>query len=245
MRGHDEECVQGTDTITAIQLLDRLLVTGEGNHTASIRAIDLIAADRDRLLAQVYMRTYGHRLESTVQCSHCGEPFDLEFSLQELLDSLQAEARTMDIQEEPGGIYRMPDGRRFRLPTGEDECAVWHLPAEETERELMARCLVEGDMVAEPEVVQQAMQEVAPVLDLDLGARCPTCEETQSVHFDIQAYLLTALMSEREHTAQQVHLLASAYAWTLQEILSLSRSQRRRYAALIRAEYSAPREGYE
>jgi hypothetical protein len=242
--GYDEDSVSSTETMTAIQLLDRLLVNGPGTHIDPGSAVNLTASDRDRLLASVYMRTYGPCIESTVRCEHCGDPFDLDFSLHELVDGLRDMDRTAAVEKEPAGVFKLPDGRRFRLPTGEDEYAVWHLPPDKAESELLARCVVEGDPTVEPEAVQAAMREVGPVLDLDLDARCPECGEIQIVHFDIQSYLLTALKSERKQLSQEVHRLATAYGWSLPDILGLARSQRRTYVALIEAEAPRPQRWY-
>ena len=242
--GYDEESVGGTDTTTTIQLLDRLLVDGPGTTIGPGAAAKLTAVDRDRLLAALYARTYGHRVESTVHCRHCGEPFDLDFHLSELLDSLKAGEVSVAAEEETDGVFALPDGRRFRLPTGEDECAVCHLPAGEAEGALLARCLVEGDPAVEPGIVQQAMQEIAPVVDLELNAHCPECGETQPVRFDLQSYLLSALMAERRQLAWEVHRLAVAYGWNLQDILALPRSQRRTYVALVEDEMARSRRRY-
>jgi hypothetical protein len=236
--GHDEESVRGTDTATAIQLLDRLLVDGPGVTIGPGCAAKLTAADRDRLLAAIYMRTYGPRIESTLRCHHCDELFDLDFYLQDLLNSLQGSGITAD------GVLTLTDGRRFRLPTGEDECAVSHLPSIEAEQELLARCTVEGDTAADPEAVQAAMDAVAPVLSLEMDARCPECGESQPVHFDIQSYLLSTLESEQERLVREVHRLATAYGWSLAEILGLPRRRRRAYAATIETEMVSQREWY-
>lgn len=244
IRGYDEDSVRGTDIMTAIRLIDRLLVDGPGTDVGPGSAAKLTAADRDRLLAAIYMRTYGPHIESTVRCDHCGDPFDLDFSLQELLGDLRDTAKTSVVEMGPDGVFKLPDGCRFRLPTGEDEYAVGHLPPAKAESELLARCVVEGDPTVEPEVVQAAMEEVGPVLDLDLDARCPECGEVQSVHFDIQFYLLSALKSERKQLAQEVHRLATAYGWSLPDILGLARSRRRTYVALIEAEAPRPQRWY-
>jgi hypothetical protein len=238
--GHDEESVCDTDTLTAIQLLDRLLIDGQGVTIGPGCAAKLTAADRDRLLAAVYMRTYGPCVESTLHCRHCDEPFDLDFYLQDLLDSLQGS----ESAAEKDGVFTLDDGCRFRLPTGEDECAVRHLAPGEAERELLARCTVEGDAAANPDAVQAAMDAIAPVLSLEMNAHCPECGECQPVHFDIQSYLLSMLESEQEQFVREVHRLATAYGWSLEEILGLPRRRRRAYVALVEAEIAGQQEWY-
>ncbi len=79
------------------------------------------------------------------------------------------------------------------------------------------------------------MAEVGPILDLDLEATCPECGARQAIHFDICAHLLGALASERLWLAHEVHTIASAYGWSLAEILGLPREDRRVYVRLIEA----------
>jgi hypothetical protein len=239
--GYDEEAVHGADTISAIQLLDRLLIAAPGTSLQPGSAARLTAADRDRLLAAVYQQTYGPRIEGTVPCTRCGTAFDLDFSLPDLLADLGSRPRTTGVEKGPAGVFVLPDGRCFRLPTGEDEYAVWHLPPDEAEKSLLARCMVEGDATAEPAAVQAAMWEAAPLLDVELEARCPECGEVQPIHFDLQSHLLSALLSERQQLTREVHRLATTYRWSLPDILGLARSQRRALVALIEAEAAPTR----
>lgn len=239
--GYDEAAVADTGTHTALQLLDRLLVEAPHTHVGPGDAAALTASDRDRLLAAVYRRAYGDHITGTVHCIHCGDPFDLHFSLPALLDSLRQEAASADVQRTPDGAFALPDGRRFRLPTGQDEMAVAHLPAAEAEHTLLARCLLEGDATKTPEAVQQAMEQVGPVLHLDLKGKCAACGEYQPIRFEMQSYLLRAIASERRRLAGEIHLVASTYGWALQDILGLPRSQRQMFAALIEAERDGAR----
>ena len=77
--GHDEEAIGGTDTEAALGLLDRLLVDAPGVIIGPGHAAELAAPDRDRLLAAVFRAAFGPRVESTVPCAACQEPFDLDF----------------------------------------------------------------------------------------------------------------------------------------------------------------------
>jgi hypothetical protein len=236
INGEDEDLVEGTSTAVAIQLLDRLLTAEAGAALGPGDAVKLTAPDRDRLLAFVYARTYGSRIDSTANCKHCGKPFDLDFSLDTLQANLAQNRRDAAIELEDNEVFRLPDDRCFRLPTGEDELAVFGLSSEEAQSELLARCLVNGDPNDNPETIQDAMQKMAPILDLELDAICPECDHKQSVHFDIQSYLLTAIKQERNRLMHEVHRLASAYGWSLDEIMSLARNRRRALASLVEAE---------
>lgn len=238
LNGFDEQSVCRTDTATAISLLDRLLMRGPGSVSEDFKAIDLTASERDRLLACVYEQTFGPRIESTSRCSFCESPFDLTFTIESLLAAFDPVASQSAAKPEPGGAFHLPDGLRFRLPTGADELAAAGLPLEEAELVLLQRCVLEPEKDIDVEAVQQAMADIAPVLDVDIDAQCPECGGKQSVRFDVQFYLLRALEQQRKQIAREVHRLAVAYGWSLNEILGLSRSQRKAFVEFIEAEFS-------
>lgn len=240
LAGFDEQMVTDTHTATAIELLDRLASPVAGSDGAPWTAAALTASDRDRLLAQVYADNYGRKVQSTARCGHCASLFDLEFDIHKLMRVLDAPAPVM-AQPLADGTFRHHSGIRFRLPTGEDEIAVTNHAAAEAAHALLQRCLVEDPGTLSEEAlaaVEEAMEEVGPVLDLDLDAKCPECGKQQPVHFSVQFYLLRAIEQGWKQAAREVHLLARAYGWSLPEILDLPRSQRRTLVELIEAERS-------
>ena len=233
LNGLDEQCIRDVSTATAIALLDRVV---EARPGASWRAAQLTAADRDRLLAAIYRATYGERIASTPRCPNCGNLFDLTFALDDLLAAVDlvppGVADTL-----PDGTFRAPGGAHFRLPTGEDELAVAELPPEGAELALLERCLLDASADADTrKAVEDALEAIAPVLDLDIGTTCPECGVHQTVHFDVQFYLLRAIAQERPIIAREIHRIAAVYGWSLQEILGLSRSERRQFVELIESE---------
>ncbi len=234
-RGRDIERVRDTGTGTAIALLDGLLLDDEGTTGGPWEAAALTAADRDRLLAALHRELYGARIDGTWTCAACQAPFDLDFDLDALLASLEDRVLPEGMTADPAGGWRLPDGRRFRLPTGADELAVAGLPEEAGAQALLERCVLEGSAADDPLAVGAAMEAVAPISSLALDARCPECGADQSVPFDLQHYVLARLAHERCCLPQQVHCLALAYHWSLRETLDLPHDQRLRYVALAEA----------
>jgi hypothetical protein len=232
--GADEESVSSGGTLAALGLLDRLLTDGPGASVRPGDAARITVTERDLLLARVYRAAFGVRIEGTLPCVGCGEPFDLDFDQDDLVAGVLA-ARD-GLSALPEGVYAAPDGRKFRLPTGEDELAVWGLPPEEAARALLRRCVIEGDPGRDEEAMAQAMERAGPVLDVDLRAVCPECGREQTVRFSMQGYLLAALERDSRKLAHEVHRLAAAYSWSLGEILSLRRRRREALAALAAGE---------
>lgn len=235
LSGREEAAVSGTRTLDAIHLLDGVVVETGGATVPGGTTAALATADRDRLLAAVYLDAYGPRIESTVGCPACGAPFDLDFELEALMAALGVAHPAETPAGGDPGAPALPDGTRLRLPTGEDELAVAALPPDEAMETLLRRCLDGGDGEAgdppSPAAVEDAMASAAPVVDADVDGRCPECGENATFRFDLQRYVLAALVRERERLAEEIHILASAYGWNLADILGLPRDRRR---ALIR-----------
>lgn len=244
LTGHDERGVQDATTRSAVDLLQRLVDwPGESNA----RADELAAPDRDRLLAAVYQRAYGKKVQSTAVCGACSSPYDLSFFLDDLMAALDRSAESAASQVLPDGTFRMPSGLRFRLPAARDELEVSLLPSEEAEQALASRCLLEfpadedSSTADSLKLLEAALEEVAPALDVDIDTACPECGARQMVRFDVQFYLLRAIEQERPQVALEVHRIASAYGWSLDEILTLGRAERRMLAQIIDGETAARR----
>lgn len=233
LRGRDQQLARGADTAVALRLLDSLLVAAPGTSLQPGMAARLPAADRDRLLAEVYLTTYGPRIAGTLVCATCGQRFEIDFDLPSLCAALPVQVMPGSGEVDGHLTYRLDDGRIVRLPTGEDELAVWHMAPVDAFQNLLRRCVMEGEWSADPGAVAAAMQAIAPLLDTELDARCPECGTVNAVAFNIQHYLLEAIAAEQPRLNLEVHRIASTYGWELATILDLPRSERRAYVALI------------
>jgi hypothetical protein len=237
LTGRDEYSVEGSDTANAISLLGNLLRVV--SNATTVHAADLVASDRDCLLAAVYKRAFGDRIESTLSCARCDQPFDLNFSLVQVMESVSKRQQARELIDLEKGYFKTPKGTRFRLPTGNDELAVVGLSPEEAETLLLSRC-AEGDEWQEERIdLEDLLTQVAPLIDLELVARCAECGHLHTVQFDIQTYLLGAIASERRRLLSDINCIAGAYSWSLDEILSLTRSDRRHLVELIENQYAA------
>lgn len=237
LTAQDELGIADSSSIGAIQLINSLSQHALSDTKQPFRAETLVSADRDSLLAAIYKKTYSDLLQSTLHCTACKAPFDLDFSLTALINYIQ-QSRNQDIAYEAkeDGSYELPDGTYFRLPTGEDELAVAGLPPQYSVTFLLEKCVQKGDINLVGQQVQAAMAQIAPVLATEIAAHCPECGHPQEVYFDIQSFLLSRLMQEKRQILWEVHRLASVYHWTHSEIMSLPRSLRKSYVSLIDAE---------
>lgn len=233
LRGQEELAVSGPGIREAIHLLNLLMETEE---IARVSAEKIATADRDRLFAAVYKSTYGPSIGSTVNCRACRERFDIDFSLDDLNNHLGGKTNGATAEQLEDGTYRLPSGCRFRLPVGEDELAAADAPAERAVEILLERCILKGDPVEHAEPVQEAMEQLAPVWQMELQAVCPECGAEQLFRFDMQSFLLNRLKNDRNRTSWEIHRLAAAYRWSHREILDLPRSLRQMYVQYIEAD---------
>ncbi len=235
--GRDEDVAAGNPSLVATELLDRLIVESPSATVKPGDVWSLPLTNRDWLIAALFLREYGPRIDSQAACESCGETFELSFRLDELMTELLSQAEDAAVEgPDADGAYALRSGLRFRLPTPEDERAVAALPAEAATARLLERCLVtagSGDMTAP---IEDAMSRIAPLLDLDLAARCAACGAAQSVRFDVASYFIHALERERPILAREIHSLASAYHWPWTEIVDLPRAVRRAHVELVEAE---------
>jgi hypothetical protein len=217
LSGNDVLAIDADDTRAALRLLERLFEPGADPR-------ELTAPERDRVLAEVYVRNYGDRIQSEPRCGKCGVKFDVDFRLSELVESTwpTAPPRRLDIDEV----------RYLRVPNGGDELAVRGLPGSGALEALAARCTrarTSDSPSSSPIPVAEMstlLEQTAPVLDLELGAGCPECLAHNDLGFRIQSYLLQRLLAERRQLPRQLDRLARAYGWSATEILSLPRTTR-------------------
>ncbi|CAN5745185.1 hypothetical protein BH09MYX1_BH09MYX1_08530 [soil metagenome] len=217
--GEDEESVADVDSLSAIDLLDRLLVAGRGADVEPGTAADLTISERDFALAWVLIATFGPLVRETVRCGQCSSKFDFELDV----DALVRHRRE-------GATSHLSSTLGFRLPTGMDELAVAGMAEADAERALLARCGVADD--ADVSAILGTMESAAPLLDAELLAGCPECAAPNSVAFDVQSHLLGAIVRERTVRAHEIHRLTMGYGWSLTEILRLSRSRRQTFNLL-------------
>jgi len=231
--GRAELGVTGPDSRSAIALVDAVLQPGpRPSYAPPGSARSLAVADRDRVLVSVHQDLYGDHIATTLTCRGCGDRFDLDFRLDELVSHCEPEPA--DPQDEP---WRIGD-LEFRPLTGEDELAV--LGDQDPGEALFRRVTADADAASGPPHqarpdVADALGRLAPPVAAPIGAACPECGAGQSVDFDIQGFLLARIMGDRLRLWRAVHQIAATYHWARADILALGRRERETYAEAITA----------
>ena len=163
--GRDELDANLRTPTSATRFAANLVVETPGAAVGPADIWALTLSDRDRILAAVYSSAFGHDVESVVTCETCTQAFEVRFSLDELVKSLQ-DRKDLEVQgPDADGIYALRDGRRFRLPTADDERAMAGMDPARAVAELVVRCTIDGQASEDLEALQAAMEQVGPNLE--------------------------------------------------------------------------------
>lgn len=212
---------------------------------------DLRAATVGRRDAELFAlrgALFGDRMEVVVECPECAEKLEFELGIGELLGKHAHQNAEPDT---PDGASSRPTlhidsgswSVDFRSPTAADLDAVSGLAgadAEAAREALLTRIVIRAERSGRkagasriPSSVQQAIAAAAaeadPAADVRLAMRCPACSQKISAELDIAEYLWRELDVWARAVLSDIHLLASCYGWTEDQILALSPRRRRYY----------------
>ena len=240
LTGREEEWLaQHSATPSALavtRLLTNCLVWLDGAEITGDLVRQLLVGDRDYLMLQLRRLTLGEEFQAVFPCPACGAKMDLNFRASEVpVDSRPQTARSYNLKlREP-----QPSGRtaRFRLPTGGDQEALLGMDPEVAVGALIDRCLLDdgGEPLSHGErsTVMEAMEQMAPQVELELDLTCPECSLPFVAPFDTTAFFFDEMRINAGRLLREVHTLAFYYHWTEADILRLRRERRREYLALL------------
>ena len=192
----------------------------------AIDIADLPIGDRDARLLSLREAVFGDTLESLADCTACGETMELSFKAGDVRATGNPVARAPIVD----GPYRV----EWRQPTGGDLAALAPGPGpDETGARLLGCCVIRaesGDETVDPAdlpeqvraALARAVEQADAQADVELTMNCPACARVNVVPFDIAAFFWDELNAWACCALQDVHELASAYAWTERDVLAMS-----------------------
>lgn len=222
--------------------LDRI-----GGAPATRERVDALSVPDRRFLMVELAQALGLACAwSTHACEGCAAPFDFPLDLAQLPVVPAG-------PDYPCAVVTTARGRvRLRVPTGADQIRIAALDADDAAalRMLATLCAspcddaMDRDLAAafSPDdlaALDAGLEELAPNLPWALEARCPECGQDNVIPIDTAAWLARAA----EGPTADVHEIALAYGWSERDILALTRTQRRKYLALIRGERAVHADG--
>ena len=220
LTGADEAAVDPGDAErAALRLLGCLVVLPEG-----VTLDDLPVALVHRLHLALYRALHDGPVQNTATCAECSEGFEFDLDLAAICAAQDAAAEAVAPPED--GWWTLPTGGELRAPLLRDVTG-------RRLDDLLAR-ITRGDVTEE--AASAFLEQAAPLLDFDVETGCPQCTASQRMRFSMPRYLVRKIAGERAFLRREVHLIASAYRWSHGEIMTLTRRDRRDYAAMIEAE---------
>jgi hypothetical protein len=209
----------------------------------------LTIGDREALLLHLRRLTFGETMECVLRCPDAACDARIEMALQVADLLVPAYPDVAKVYRQQIVIDQAHYRIDFRLPTALDLEAAAALATSDAERsasELLRRCIVHAardgiacDAVSLPpaarEAVAEAMARHDPQAELELDLTCPACHLDFSVVFDAASFLLQEIDQAATRVLHEVHVLASRYGWSEDQILRIPARRRARYIELAAA----------
>jgi hypothetical protein len=200
-----------------------------GSALSHADAHELCVGDRQFLMQRVSILLGNARQWIQASCAECEKPFEVDVDLEMLpVGEAGAGFPFVEVETRAGKL-------RLRVPSGADQSAIEPLGSgEAAERELLRRCVVDGELPARLPLddiarIDAALEAVSPWVVTELAAPCPECKAECTVPLDPYA----SLRGSARQIFDEVHALASHYHWSEAEILALPRARRQLYLSRI------------
>jgi len=240
LTGREEEWLAASpappSAIATTRLLSSCLVRLGDAKPSKQLVRRLLVGDRDYLILQVRRATFGDEFHGVLACPACGGKMDVSFDTRDVPVTFRPQTVTNhSIQLDSAG--RAERTVRFRLPCGADQEAVLGYDTSEAAELLLDRCVLDSGGVPlsldEREAIANAMDGLAPQIDLELDLTCPECEKQFSAPFDTTAFFFSEMKINGRQLLHEIHSLAFYYHWSEAEIVRLPRDRRRAYLGLL------------
>lgn len=219
--------------------------SGDEVDAALVGTLSLL--DRDALLVDVDVETFGAVRYKTLICPHCAKRVDLRLDLRELVPDSVPETDTVRVVLDDGHTVIA------RLPCVADQLVLKDVPDNSRARYLLDRCVLTGGDVG-PEALDaldgQVLERLAatliaatPTLERTLDLACVECSGTFRFTYEPAAELVQGLRNHRRALLQEFHTLAFYYHWSHSDILALPRTLRQEYLELLERQVRGPNGG--
>jgi hypothetical protein len=187
---------------------------------------------RDERLLDLWVETFGPRLEAVATCPACGADLELTCPVDQMRAGVVSRREPVTVDGYELDV-RPPDSRDLAAAAGLGDPDLARL-------ELLRRCVTvrsgpAADPLPEPVIaaVEDAMLAADPQAETLIAITCAACGQVWRAALDIAAFLWTLADAYARRCAAEVHTLARAYGWREADILAMSPWRRALYLDLV------------
>lgn len=234
--------------VLSCAVLKNCTATSEGRQIEKDFFLELPICKRIEGLLVIVTKNGASFLELQVKCKNetCGELMEAVFSKEEILN-----LRSSSDAEDTMRISYSDKEFVLRKPTGQDQLK-WlnssFYDEDETIFSMISTLLTPQSqknlksLKTEPdEYIRQIsnnMSSFDPLVDFSINLCCPLCKEVNAYNLQLEDILLRILQGKQEQLFNCIHVLASHYHWSEDEILAIGEIRRNYYLEMIEREKS-------
>jgi len=218
------------ETGSRLSPLDRGVLAIQVAGLPASQAADLPLGERNRVLAQIYRKHFGGALEGFTQCTDCGQKLEFQFDLRQVADAPPLKESNLVVVG--CWMFHLPTSRALAMAlNGGDQASAGH--------RLLAHCLAEPSAAvpgwSEEEIaaIEEKLAEADSLAEIQIGFKCPECGVDFEEALDLGSFLWSEIETAARQLFDDIHLLASAYGWTEDEVLRLSSMRRQAYVRRV------------
>ncbi len=196
---------------------------------------------RDGALMGLRSVLFGPGADAVGMCPECSERIEFDIDIDEL--------RSVSVGTEHDEVVLATDGWvvNSRVPRASDLVAIESATSAEDAAEMLwRRCVVSVRHESRPSAVDELpaavrssvverWEQLDPLADVRLDLVCPACGAVSQQAFDVASYVWVEVDGWARRLLADVHVLARAYGWSEDEIVSLSPLRRRCYLEMVAA----------
>jgi hypothetical protein len=199
----------------------------------------LSIGQRDACLLTLREQTFGAKLNGFAECTQCGERTEFTMNTADISIASHSIEQVNELTVEGFDL-------RFRLPNSLDLATSINCnDPVEARSILIKRCLLQanrygGTMISFEELSEDVISKFVthlakcdPQAEVLINLECPVCSYNWQIMFDIASFFWAEICAQASRLLYEVHILAMAYGWREEDILSLSTARRQFYLEMV------------
>jgi hypothetical protein len=192
---------------------------------------ELSIAERNRLLLQLRLLSFGHALQGYATCSRCGSAMEFSLPVEHLLSCMETPIPCIEWQEQ-GEHFRLRAANTLDLLATLDIADV-----DAAEQTLLSRCLTTHGAQTKPTttLALEKFEQLHAASELRCALSCPQCQQEDICELDIASFLWLEVRNAALRLFGEIHLLAQQYGWSESAIADMSSQRRETYLELMNA----------